>query len=80
MSKRAFLNFIIRLHMGEWRENYLDRDYGQEICDGTSWDVEVHYSNDLKSIEIDGVNAFPYNFSELDRVIIKAYNVYHEKV
>ncbi|MGO4939600.1 hypothetical protein ACTQ45_06205 [Fundicoccus sp. Sow4_D5] len=78
MGKREFLNTVKRLNMGEWRESYLDRDYGQEVLDGTSWDLEVYYSNGLKSIEFSGVNAFPYNFSELDRLIISAFEAYHE--
>lgn len=37
--------------MGEWSESYLDRDYGLEVFDGTSWEVEVYYSNGLKSMK-----------------------------
>lgn len=62
MDKRTFLKTIESLHMGEWRGDYLASDYGFTIIDGSSWMIEVYYSNDSEKVEFSGHNAYPYNF------------------
>lgn len=80
ISKKEFLNTVKRLRMGEWRNNYLSDDYGITITDGASWSVEVHYSNELNKFECGGINAYPYNFYEFNRLIEKAFEAYHKKL
>lgn len=75
MSKEDFIKTIKRLHMGEWRKEYLDRDYGSTVMDGSSWNIEIHYSNNQRQFECGGINAYPYNFYEFNRLIEKAYEV-----
>ena len=65
MSKEEFLTGLKELHIGEWRRKYtLDR-FGERVCDGTQWELEIYYSNGQKPVRICGDNAYPYNFDEL---------------
>lgn len=72
IDKAIFLKAFTDLHVGEWREVYSATDYGQEVLDGTSWSLTVHFSGDMKPAEFVGSNAFPYNFGLLDQLIKKA--------
>lgn len=65
ISKEAFFNSLKDLHIGEWREEYDTSRFGVYIMDGTSWDLEIHFSNGHTPVEIHGSNAYPYNFAHL---------------
>ncbi len=47
-----------RIHMGEWRTKYDNRD----TMDGVQWSVDIEYENDMKPTHYWGSNKFPYNF------------------
>ena len=65
MTKEEFLEELKELHIGEWRKNYDTRRFGYDVCDGTQWELEIHYSNNIKPVKIYGDNAYPYNFNRL---------------
>ena len=67
-DKEKTVEEISDLHIGEWRESYLDSDYGAEGLDGTSWSLKVYYTNEV-SVEFGGRNAFPYNFAQFNQFI-----------
>ena len=68
MGKQAFLDGLQDLHIGEWRKNYNLKRFGYMVCDGTQWELEIHYSNGKKSSVIYGDNAYPYNFDKLQEL------------
>lgn len=72
MDRETFLKEFSELHIGEWRESYADSDYGEQVMDGTSWSLNIHFYGDIKPAEFSGINAFPYNFGMLDQIIKKA--------
>lgn len=74
IDKEPFLKEFADLHIGEWRDTYADSDYGEEVMDGTTWSLNVHFSDEMKITEFVGSNAFPYNFGILDQLIKKAFN------
>lgn len=65
MTKQEFLEEFSRLHIGEWRKHYTTRRFGDTICDGVQWSLEIKYSNGIKPVRISGDNAYPYNFDDL---------------
>ena len=69
-----FLKEFADLHIGEWRDAYADSDYGEEVMDGTTWSLKVHFSDEMKITEFVGSNAFPYNFGILGQLIKKVFN------
>lgn len=74
IDKEPFLKEFADLHIGEWRESYSDSDYGEQIMDGTSWSVNVHFTNKIDLIQFGGSNAFPYNFGTFNKLIMKSFN------
>lgn len=72
IDRETFLKEFSKLHIGEWRETYADSDYDEQVMDGTSWSLTIHYSGEIKPAEFVGTNAFPYNFGMLDQIIKKA--------
>lgn len=68
MTKQEFLDGLYDLHIGEWRKFYNLKRFGYMVCDGTQWELEIHYSNDIKSVTIYGDNAYPYNFDKLQEL------------
>ena len=65
ISKEEFFNSLEDLYIGEWDEKYDTSRFGVFIMDGTSWNLEIHYSNGHTPVEIHGSNAYPYNFDRL---------------
>lgn len=74
IDKVPFLKAFANLHVGEWREAYSATDYGQEVMDGTSWRLTIHFSGEMKPAEFIGSNAFPYNYGLLDQLLKKEFN------
>ena len=68
MVKKEFLDRFYDLHIGEWRTNYNLERFGIHVCDGTQWDLEIHFSNEHKPVKIYGDNAYPYNFMHLKKL------------
>lgn len=69
VDKESFLKEFSDLHIGEWRESYLDSDYGNQVLDGTSWELKVYYSDEREFVEFRGKNAFPYNFALFNQLV-----------
>lgn len=69
VDKESFLKEFSDLHIGEWRESYLDSDYGNQVLDGTSWGLKVYYSDEREFVEFGGSNAFPYNFALFNQLV-----------
>ena len=65
MTKDDFLDGIADLHIGEWDKNYSPRRFGYEVLDGTQWHLYIYFSNGIRTVKIEGSNAYPYNFDEL---------------
>ena len=61
ISKEEFLQELNRLHIYEWKRNYVNRF----SLDGTQWDLEICYSDGRKLFKSSGNNAYPYNFKQL---------------
>ena len=70
IDKAEFLEEFKQLHIGEWRKNYNTRRFGYTVLDGTQWELEIHYSNNIKFIKIYGDNAYPYNFDRLKDLLM----------
>ncbi|MBR0381730.1 MAG: hypothetical protein IJH71_04745 [Eubacterium sp.] len=60
-TRDEFLQGIADLHMGEWKEKYIN----PEINDGTQWKIRIEYADGREPVQIYGSNAFPYNFDYL---------------
>lgn len=70
IDKASFLEEFKRLHIGEWSKNYNTKRFGYTVLDGTQWELEIHYSNDIKPVKIYGDNAYPYNFDRLKDLLM----------
>jgi len=68
LTKDLFLDVIKRIKMGEWRRYYSLSRFGYEILDGTQWEIEIEYRNDLKKISFGGSNSYPYNFNSFTKL------------
>lgn len=76
MTKQEFLDGLHDLHIGEWRKKYNLKRFGYMVCDGTQWELEIHYSNGRKTVAIYGDNAYPYNFDKLQELLgINPFNI-----
>lgn len=64
----SFRNELKRICIGEWRSGYDLERFGLSIRDGTAWELEIEYNNDIKPVSKHGVNAYPYNFDEFKRL------------
>ena len=65
INKEYFLNSLEELHIGEWRKVYNTYRFGVAVMDGTSWNLEIYFSNGRRAVKIHGSNAYPYNFDRL---------------
>lgn len=65
MPYSQFLRRFRSIHIGTWRKEYRDNDYGFCIMDGTGWELSIHYRNSKEVVAISGCNAYPYNFNSL---------------
>ena len=61
VSRKAFINGLKRIHIGEWKRDYCDPD----VMDGTQWELTFYFSDKHRKVEISGSNAYPYNFDDL---------------
>ena len=59
--KGEFISGLRELHIGEWKKSY----DAPCVCDGTQWELEIHFDGDRKPFLISGSNAYPYNFNDL---------------
>lgn len=64
-DKEGFLQGFDRLMIGTWRRLYSPDRFGVCVFDGEDWDLKIEYDNNLKPQKYGGVNAYPFNFSEL---------------
>lgn len=60
LSTSSFLSAIKSLNLGEWKKEY----FNPYVCDGTQWSLRINFANSTQK-QIDGSNAFPYNFDQL---------------
>ncbi|MCD8295787.1 MAG: hypothetical protein LUE27_11205, partial [Clostridia bacterium] len=60
-----FYSGLAELHIGEWKEIYRD----SSLCDESGFSLRIEYSNDKRSVEYGGINAYPYNFDALERLL-----------
>ena len=60
-TREEFIRGIADLHIGEWDKRY------ENLCvlDGTQWSISIEYEDGKEPFEINGSNAYPYNFDEL---------------
>ncbi len=65
LDREEFLREIAKLHLGEWKKNYID----DTILDGVQWSIEIQYEDGRKPVHFYGSNDFPYNFDELLRLL-----------
>ena len=80
MTKQEFLDGLFDLHIGEWRSNYNLKRFGYMVLDGTQWELEIHYNNGRKTVNIYGDNAYPYNFDKLQELFgIDPFNTEDEE-
>lgn len=75
IDKASFLEEFKRLHIGEWSKNYNTKRFGYTVLDGTQWELEIHYSNDIKPVKIYGDNAYPYNFDRLKDLLMCGFDI-----
>lgn len=64
-DKESFFEEIIALRIGEMRKSYTSDRFGIIYCDGTQWELNVYFSNELKPHRIYGDNAYSYNFDRI---------------
>ena len=60
-TREEFVRGIADLHIGEWEQSYDDPG----VLDGTQWGIRIEYEDGREPVEIDGSNAYPYNYREL---------------
>ena len=65
LDKESFFEELKELHIGEWRRNYDPLRFGLVVMDGTSWHLEIYFSNGRRAVKIYGHNTYPYNFDRL---------------
>lgn len=65
MNKEELIEGLISLDLGEWKRKY--EDY--LVCDGTQWELELHFYNGYKARKYYGSNQYPYNFNDLLQVL-----------
>lgn len=64
-SRIDFINALETVSIGEWKLFYSDR-YATE---GTSWNLDIAYSDGTGNFKSSGVNAWPYNFYALEQLL-----------
>lgn len=64
MSKAEFLAKIEALHIEYW-----DKEYESYANDGEQWELSIRFSNNHKTLEIYGNEAFPPNFKQLQHLM-----------
>lgn len=69
LDKEEFMDELNRLHIGEWRRSYRPERFGYSYCDGTQWELEIHFSNGAKPFKSYGSNSYPYNFNEFQELL-----------
>ena len=69
IDKDTFLRLFNELHIGEWRKNYHTKRFNVSILDGKDWSLKIFY-NDGKFLEYGGCNAYPYNFKQLEDLLL----------
>lgn len=69
MKKSDFLYEFKQLYIGEWRKSYTTERFGYTILDGTQWNLEIEFSNEMKTFKSGGDNSFPYNFDEFQKLL-----------
>ena len=62
MAKSEFLAEVRQLHIEQWAKNYRSPD-----LDGEQWTLEIRFSGGRRPLKIEGSNAFPPNFENLQR-------------
>lgn len=67
-NKKTFLRKLQEIHIGEWRTNYDTKRFGIVVCDGTSWELTIEFSDGHKTVKCGGCNAYPYNFKKLAKL------------
>ena len=65
ITKDDFIAGLREIHIGEWKKEYNDPD----TLDGIEWELKIEYDGHRKPVEISGINAYPYNFKELLRLL-----------
>lgn len=65
LTKNEFFDLLKHIHMGEWRYVYKPEDYGESVLDGTTWHIEIEYSNGAKPVKYMFKIAYPFGFTEL---------------
>ncbi len=64
-TKDDFIAGLKGIRIGEWKKNYTD----PYVSDGTQWELEIYFDNEREPVKISGSNAFPYNFSDLTKLL-----------
>ena len=65
MDKDTLIEGLADLHIGEWRREYDPKRFDIALCDGTSWYLNIYFTNGIRPVKIDGCNDYPYNFARL---------------
>ena len=65
MDKDTLIEGLAELNIGEWRKEYDPKRFDIRICDGTSWYLNIYFTNGIRPVKIDGCNDYPYNFARL---------------
>ena len=65
INKEELIEGLIELDLGGWKRKY--EDY--LVCDGTQWELELHFYNGHRTKHFYGSNQYPYNFNSLLQVL-----------
>ena len=65
IDKDTLIEGLAKLYIGEWRREYEPKRFDFAICDGTTWNLNIYFSNGHRPVKIDGCNNYPYNFARL---------------
>lgn len=69
LDKREFIEGLKALELVNWKRRY---DYSKEgifVMDGQTWEFKIRYKDDTKTKIYRGDNRYPYNFSDLLKLL-----------
>ncbi|MBQ9071286.1 MAG: hypothetical protein IJY23_08085 [Clostridia bacterium] len=68
IDKKATLDRIRAIRIGEWRDSYLPEHYGCTLNEPTRWQLRIDYMSGAAPKFYDGLGVFPYNFERFSKI------------
>ena len=69
LDKDKAIDTLLDMHIGEWRDSYLQEHYGSSFSEPTRWRLLIEFSNGHTPRFHEGSGVFPYNFDKIKRLL-----------